>query len=72
MYSEFWSFVEIDRWSVQHRIAAVELFITTESVTATQCGFRQLFQRRDVLNRSTLLLWVSKWRQEGSVKESQP
>ena len=55
MYSEFWSFVEIDRWSVQHRIAAVELFITTESVTATQCGFRQLFQRRDVLNRSTLL-----------------
>jgi len=72
MYGDVWSFVEMDRWSVQHRIAAVELCITTESVTATQRGFRQQFQRRDVPNRNTLLLWVSKWRQEGSVKESQP
>jgi len=41
-------------------------------VTAIQCGFRQQFQRRDVPNPSTLLLCLSKWRQERSVKESQP
>ena len=62
----------MERWSVQHRIAAVELFIKTESVTATQRGFRQQFQRRDAPSRNTLLLWVSKWRLEGSVKDSKP
>jgi len=61
----------MDRWSVRHRMAPEELFITTESVKATQCGFRQQFQRRDVPNRSTLLLWVSKWGQVGSLNESQ-
>jgi hypothetical protein len=39
MYSDVWSLVEMERWSVQNRIAAVELFIKTESVTATQRGF---------------------------------
>jgi hypothetical protein len=29
MYSDVWSLVEIERWWVQHRIAAVELFIKT-------------------------------------------
>jgi hypothetical protein len=29
MYSDVWSLVELERWSVQHRIAAVELFIKT-------------------------------------------
>jgi hypothetical protein len=29
MYSDVWSLVEIERWSVQNRIAAVELFIKT-------------------------------------------
>jgi len=44
--------------------------LSKESVTATQRGFRQQFQRPDVPGRNTLLLWVSKWRQEGSVKNS--
>jgi len=52
--------------------AAVELLIRTEPVTATQCGFRQQFQRRDAPSRSTLLLWESKCRQERSVKDSKP
>ena len=34
--------------------------------------FRQQFQRRDALSRNTLLLWLSKWRQDGSVKSSKP
>jgi hypothetical protein len=72
MYSDVWSLVEMERWSVQKRIAAVELFIKTESVTATQRGFRQQFQRRDAPSRNSLLLWVSKWRLEGSVKDSKP
>ena len=59
----------MDRWSVQNRIAAVELFIATESVTAIQ---REQFQRLDVPSRNNLLLWVSKWRQEGTVKDSKP
>ena len=62
----------MERWSVHHQIAAVELFITTESVTVTLRGFLQEFQRRDAPSLNTLLLWVSKWRQEGSVKDSKP
>jgi len=27
MYNDVWSLVEMERWSVQHQIAAVELFI---------------------------------------------
>jgi len=50
----------------------MDSFITTESVTVTQRGFSQQFHRRDVPSRSTLLLWVSKWRLEGSVKDSKP
>jgi len=42
-----WSFVEMERY----RIAAVELFITTESVTVTLPGFRQQFQRHDASGR---------------------
>jgi hypothetical protein len=50
----------------------VDSFITTESVTIKQRAFSQHFHRRDIPSRSTLLLWVSKWRQEGSVKDSKP
>ena len=49
---------------------AVELFIKTELVTATQHGFHQQFQRCNAPGCNTLLLWVSKRHQEGSVKES--
>jgi len=72
MYSDVWSLLEVEPWSVQHHIAAVELFIKTESVTATQHGFWQQFQRRKDPSHSTVLLWVSKWCQEGSVKDSKP
>ena len=72
MYTDVWGLVEVEHWSVQHRIVAVELFIKTEAVTATQRGFRQQFQRRDTPSRNALLLWVSKWHQEGSVKDSKP
>jgi hypothetical protein len=72
MYSDAWSLVDMERWSVKHRIAAVELFVNIESVTATQRGFRQQFQRCDSYGRNTLLLWVSKWCQEGSVEDSKP
>jgi hypothetical protein len=65
MYNDVWILVEMERWSVQHRIVAVELFIKTESVTATQHGFQQQFQGHDGPSRNTLL---SKWCQEGSVK----
>jgi hypothetical protein len=63
MYSgDVWGLVEMEGWSVRHRFAAVELFIKTDSVTATERGFRQQFQRRDAPTFNTLLLWVSKWR----------
>jgi len=39
MHSTVWNLVKMDHWLVQHCIAAVELFIKTESVTAVQCGF---------------------------------
>jgi hypothetical protein len=29
MYSDVWSLVEMERWSVQQRIATVEVFIKT-------------------------------------------
>jgi hypothetical protein len=46
--------------------------LSKQSVTATQPGFRQQFQRRDAPSRNTLLLWVSKWHLEGSMKDSKP
>jgi hypothetical protein len=49
MYSDVWSLVEMECWSLQHQFAAVELFIKTELVTATQHGFHQQFQRCDAL-----------------------
>jgi len=38
MYSD-WSLIEMEPWSMEHHIAAVELFIKTKSVTATQRDF---------------------------------
>ena len=55
-------------WSVQHQILAVGMFIKTESVTATQCGFYQQFQRLDAPCCISLLLWY----QNGVKKESKP
>jgi len=63
----------MEHWSVQHRIAAaVEMSVKTELVTAIHHGFCQQFQRRDAPCCNNLLLWVPKWRQEGSVKDSKP
>jgi len=62
----------MDHWLVQHCIAAVELFIKTESVTAVQCGFWLQCQRCNAPSCNTLLLWVLKWHQEGSVKDGKP
>ena len=59
----------MELWSVQHRIAAVKMITKTKFVTAKKRGLQQQLQRRDAPSRDTLLLWVSKWRQEGSVKD---
>ena len=58
--------------TVQRRIATVELFIKTGSVTTLQHGFRQQFQRYDAPSCNTVLLWVLKWCQEGSMNDSKP
>jgi hypothetical protein len=60
----------MDHWSVQHHIVAVESFLKPDSVTAMQRGFWQQFQRCDAPSCNTVLLWVLKWRHEGSVKDS--
>jgi len=60
MYNDVWSLVDVEHWSVQQRIAALELFIKTKYVTATQRGFRRRFERRNAPSRNTLLLWISK------------
>jgi len=39
----------MERWSRHYRTAEMELFNKTESVLATQHGFRQQFERRDIL-----------------------
>jgi hypothetical protein len=57
---------------VQHHNVAVELFIKTESTTATQHGLQLQFQRRDAPSCNTLLVWISKWCSEGSLKDSKP
>jgi len=62
MHSNVWNLVETERWSEQHRTAAVEC-LSKYSLTAAQHGFHQQFQRRDAPSHSTLLLWVSKWHQ---------
>ena len=47
MYSsDVWGLVEMEGWPVRHRFSAVGLFIKTDSVTATECGFRRQFQRQ--------------------------
>jgi len=50
------------------RTAAVELLVRTD----TQRCFRQQFPAVVLPSRNTLLMWVSKCRQEGSVKNSKP
>ena len=35
-------------------------------------GFRHEFQRRDAPSRSTLILWISKWHQQGAMQDSEP
>jgi hypothetical protein len=35
-------------------------------------GFRHQFQRRDAPTRNNLILLVSKWHKQGSVKDSEP
>jgi hypothetical protein len=67
MYSDVWSLDEMERWSVQHGIAAVDC-LSEQSVTAIQRGFHRKFQRLHAPCPNTLLLW----RQEGSVKDSKP
>jgi len=50
MCSDVWSKIPMERWLEHYRTAAVEFFfIKTESVLATLRGFRQQFQRRDIL-----------------------
>jgi len=46
--------------------------IKTESVTATQCGISQHFQRCDDPGCNIVVLWELKWHQEGTVKETKP
>ena len=45
MCSDVWSTVRTERCSVQHRTVAVEMFIKTESVLATQREFQYQFQK---------------------------
>jgi hypothetical protein len=58
MYNDGWSLVDVEHWSVQQRIAALELFIKTKYVTATQRGFRQRFERRDAPSRNTVIVGI--------------
>jgi len=51
VHSAVWSVDKTERWLVQYRIAAVELFIRTESFRAMQCGLWLHFQRRDAPSR---------------------
>jgi len=67
IYSDVWSLVEMERWSVHHRIAAVELVIATESIT--DCAVSANSYKDMML---LAVLWVSKLCQEGLVKESKP
>jgi hypothetical protein len=55
-----WSLGEMDRWSVQYHSVAVELFIKTESVTATQRGFRQQFPRPNALPQYSINVDIKK------------
>lgn len=62
----------MERWNVNDRICAVELFIKTKSVVATQRAFRRVSRRRDVPDSRTIRRWISKWRNEGSVCDKTP
>ncbi|KAJ4442419.1 hypothetical protein ANN_04005 [Periplaneta americana] len=57
-YNEQTGSVVMERWSTEHRIPAVELFIKTDSVTATQRGFRLQFDTRHAPSHNTLVLWA--------------
>jgi len=59
----------MERWSAQRDIGNVYQNRVCCSYTA---WFPSEFQRHDAPSHNILLLWVSKWRQEGSVKESKP
>jgi len=72
MHIDVWGLVEMEHWSVQHWIVALELLFKTVLVTPIHSGFHQQSQRRDAPCCNTLLLWALKWCQEESVKDSTP
>jgi hypothetical protein len=54
-YSDVWSLVEMDRWTVQHHTATMALFIKTVSVTATNVVADSSF--KDVRVLATILYY---------------
>lgn len=62
----------MNRWDIQHRIACVEWFIETKSVTITQRNFRREFRLRNAPCRNTILSWYTTFRTVGSLKDKSP
>jgi hypothetical protein len=60
----------MEHWLVQKRNVAVEFLIRANLTMATQYGFQQQFHKQVAPARNTLLLWVSKWHEQGSVMDS--
>jgi transposase len=55
---------------VQHRVTCVHSYYETKSVAKVQCVFRRQFavgQYGRVLSRNTILAWVKKFGETGSV-----
>jgi hypothetical protein len=76
MHNDVWSPGDItdhtrqtERCSVQHCIAAVEMFNKTESATAIQRGFLPQFQRSDASSHNILLCLVPKQCQENQSRK---
>lgn len=54
---------------MQKQNVAVELLIKASLTMATQYGFQQQFHKHVAPAHNNLLLWVSKWREQGLVMD---
>lgn len=58
---------KMERWSTEHRVFCAEKFIQFNSVIAVQRCFRRQFNVRQYPQHKTILSWIRKWRELGSI-----
>jgi hypothetical protein len=69
MHLPLYPFSAMERWSLQHRVFAVEQFLSSRSIVQTQRNFKRHFQTRKSPSRNAILRYVQAFHKRGSVAD---